>query len=192
MPCGNSNMGLTIPKTPGSRRPLHTTIGIGTPRSNGLPLCTMLRSWRHRTNQEIVHARNPQLHTTKRTVARETGGAGARAAISIDDTLSNDSEGSGISNGIAMDLTTIESGAVAATGDGCQGSLLPIVTSRENGTRNFADASNHKRCRAAARFLRRARVNSQMTATNNVDCHRWCPSGNSTAGIIWLSPSLRT
>jgi hypothetical protein len=49
---------------------------------------------------------------------------------------------------------------------------LVMLTSSENGIRNFIDAASHSLCRTAARFFCKISISRATTPQNMVDCHK--------------------
>jgi hypothetical protein len=77
-----------------------------------------------------------------------------------------------VGNGVPIALTTTDTGRGETTGAVRKGSRSPSPTRSENGTRNFTEAANHKRCLTDAAFDRNRSVTSHTAAAKNVDCQR--------------------
>src|SRR4051812_41104870 len=68
MPCGSTNTGRNMPKTPGSRAVADETALIGRSHFTGEPARTTAATRRHRIHDETLIPINPQAHTVQRIV----------------------------------------------------------------------------------------------------------------------------
>jgi hypothetical protein len=86
-------------------------------------------------------------------------------------TETNNGAGTGGAKGWLICSTTDNCGRIAA-GALRHSKWLAMLTSSENGTRNFTEAASHSLCRTAARFLRSISVSRATKPEESVDCHK--------------------
>src|SRR5678816_3781674 len=162
--------GFQSPTTPGSSTVGAVRIsmpdGMGVAASQGALMRMAARIRRHPFTRLMAMAAHPHIHRAKSdgTIQPASGlvtaDAEARSDISANGSLSSRMIG---------DVITDATGAGAC----CHSRRPPAAVSAANGTRNLAEATNHRPYRSRARLRRHAKHRKATTAANIVDCQRW-------------------
>src|SRR5688572_4186994 len=169
IPAGRRITGRRRPTTPGSSTVGAVRISIpagrGVADSHGVLAPTAARLLRHSVTRLNVIAANPQNQTAKSTGAIHAGCAAAETVV----VGSNQIAANGaLKSRAAGDATT----ALIGTGACCHSRSPPAAANVANGTRNLAEATNHRPYRSRARLRRNAKASSATAAANSVDCQR--------------------
>src|SRR5215469_7255924 len=125
MPSGNSNTGRSTPKTPGSIINAEVSVGIPIPKGTG---------------DAVRTAPQPIAHTATSIGITEVPDFGACGIAAAPDGIS-------ATKGSFTSSTIIGTRVAAGTITECRPTSPPIIISRENGTRNFAEAVSQRQYR---------------------------------------------
>src|SRR5579862_691335 len=133
MPVGNSKTAWNSPTTPGSSRPGDKRTSTVVESSKGVLEHTAALMRSHVLNRISEITPNPHTHTPRIAIRVQSV---VRGSERTNDTVSG--------NGWVIRTIMNEAACVAILFGGAHPRWLPRLISKENGTKNFKDATSHK------------------------------------------------